>query len=205
MNEESLSTKEMLLNIWSMRAAALKLASNGKGYSGFLKILLENYYNDDDLPFPSLKEFSVMSGLRYEKVRKYIADIYQDLVFDGENRPVFSITKVKYTFNIRGRKQDLFMSMVVAQLPVLPRVGEEVSIPFFSAYLKEAHFYVEEVRHKLEEDTHTIEIWVQPGYFNSYWQFRKDKAKEENELSSMDFFSLSEFELKKKLKVGRWR
>lgn len=48
-----------------------------------------------------------------------------------------------------------------------------------------------------------MKIWLKQGYYNSYWRYRKDKAKEEHELGLMDFFHLEEHELKRKLGVGR--
>ncbi|WP_439880739.1 hypothetical protein ACSX1A_16475 [Pontibacter sp. MBLB2868] len=206
MKEDSLSTKDMLLNIGSMRNKAHSLIGNGKGYEDLLKcILARDFYHDEDIPVPSLKELSEASGVKYGKVRKLIEAIYDDLVMNYEARPVFTFHKFRYELLIRGYSKNKFLSMEVDQLPIMPRVGEEISLPFFSAYLETSHFFVEKISYELEEEVQVVQIWLQAGYYNSYWHYRKDKAKEEHELGLMDFFRLDEFELKEKLKVGLYR
>ncbi|TPE43312.1 hypothetical protein [Pontibacter mangrovi] len=204
MNEDSLSTKDMLMDISSMRSKAMRLTENGKAYHVLLKdILARDLIKNDEARVPSLKELSAATGLQYGKIRKYVEEIYHDLVLDLEARSVFSFTKVRYEFLIRGFTKDKFITLEADQLPVVPRVGEQVSMPFFYAYMKTSRFFVEEIDHSFEEDSQIVRIWLTQGYYNSYWHYRKDKAKEEHELGLMDFFHLEEHELKKKLGVGK--
>ena len=196
-----MSTRDMLMNISSMRSKAIMLTERDRAYSGLLKDILEKDIFDENAQMPSIKELCKSSGLKYGKVRKYIEDIYHDLVLDYEARPVFSFTKVRYEFFIRGRRRR-FMDLEADQLPVVPRVGEAVTLPFFSAYLGTVDFFVEEVKHVFEEDMQVVELWLRHGSYNSYWHYRKDKAKEEEELHFMDWLNLEEYELKKKLGVG---
>ncbi|MEJ8802828.1 hypothetical protein [Pontibacter sp. H249] len=199
-----MSTKDMLMDISSMRSKAIRLTVNGKAYSVLLKdILARDLFYDDEAPMPSLKDLSAATGLQYGKIRKYVEEIYHDLVLDYEARPVFSFTKVRYEFLIRGWRKGKFMSLEADQLPVVPRVGEEVSVPFFSAYMRASHFFVEEINHYFDEETQVVKLWLRPGSYNTYWRFRKDKAKEEYEVGFMDFFELEEHELKRKLGVGK--
>jgi hypothetical protein len=203
MKEDSLSTKDMLLNIGSMRHKALRLADQKKKYSELLRIILEkDFYYDDNESIPSLKELSSATGLKYGKIRKLIEEAYSDLVLNYETKAIFSFTKIRYEFLMRGWQKEKFLALEADQLPVVPRVGEQVSLPFFSAHLGEKHFYVEKIDHKFEEDAQIISIWLRAGTYNSYWHYRKDKAQEENELPFFDFIKMDDFELKKKLKVG---
>lgn len=204
MKEDSLSTKDMLMDISSLRSKAMRLAENGKAYNVLLQdILARNLFYDDEARVLSLKELSAATGLKYGKIRKYMEEIYHDLVLDHEARPVFSFTKVRFEFLISGFTKDKFITLEAGQLPVVPRVGEQISIPFFHAYLKTSHFYVDKVDHCFEEDAQIVKIWLQQGYYNSYWHYRKDKAKEEHEVAPMDFFHLEEHELKRKFGVGK--
>lgn len=204
MKDNSMSTKDMLMNISSMKIKALKLAESGKEYAVLLKdILSRDLFYDDEAYMPSLKELSQKTGLKYGKIRKYVEDIYKDLVLDHEARPVFSFVNVKYNFLIRGMRRKKFMSLEADQLPVMPRVGEEFSIPFFSAYMETSLFFVEEIKYDLWEDTQIVNIWLRAGSYNSYWHYRKDKAIEEYEIGFMDTFHLEEHELKRKLGVGK--
>ncbi len=199
-----MSTKGMLMNISSMKGKAMKLTENGKAYDVLLKdILARDLFYDDDTPMPSLKDLSVATGLQYGKIRKYVEETYHDLVLDHEARPVFSFTKIRYEFLIRGWRKGKFMSFEADQLPVVPRVGEEVSVPFFSAYMGDSYFFVEKINHYFEEDTQVVKLWLRPGFYNTYWRYRKDKAMEEHELGLMEFINLEEHELKRKLGVGK--
>ena len=56
--EEKLSSKEMLLDICSMRSRAVDLLKEGKEYNTLLAIITEkDYYYDGSLRLPSLKAF----------------------------------------------------------------------------------------------------------------------------------------------------
>jgi hypothetical protein len=204
MKDDSMSTKDMLMNISSMKQKAMLLAGNGKTYNNLLKdILARDLYYDDDASMPSLKELSQATGVAYGKIRKQVEDIYQDLILDHEARPLFAFTKVRYEFLIRGRRKNKFMTLEADQLPVMPRIGEEIALPFFSAYLETAYFFVENIEHRFEENAQLVKIWLRAGSYNSYWHYRKDKAKEEYELGFRDFYDLEEHELKRKLGVGK--
>ncbi len=204
MKDDSMSTKEMLMDISSMKQKALLLAENGKAYTDLLKdILARDLFYDEEASMPSIKELSQSTGLKYGKIRKYIEAIYQDLILDHEARPLFTFSKVRYELLIRGWRKDKFMTLEADQLPVIPRVGEGISLPFFSAYMENSNFFVEKIDHRFEEDTQIIKIWLRVGSYNSYWHYRKDKAKEEYEVGLMDFYHLEEHELKKKLGVGK--
>jgi hypothetical protein len=195
----------MLLNIGSMRKSALELSNKDKKYSGLLRQIVKDDFFYGEGKVPSLKEVADRSGVSNSKARKLIEDIYNDLVLEHESRAVFSFPKVRYEFLIRGSERSKFIGIDVEQLPVMPRVGEEVSLPFFSAYIGTTSFYVEEIMHEFEEDCQVVNIWMRAGSYNSYWHYRKDKAKEENELPFFDWLNLEEQELKKKLNVGRWK
>ncbi|WP_210466828.1 hypothetical protein [Rufibacter roseolus] len=203
MEKDSLSTKEMLLNIASMRKKALALSESGKRYSHLLKLILEkDFFYDENQPMPSLKELCQTSGLKSGKVRKFLEEVYNDLVLDYETKPVFTLSKVRYEFYLRGWDKKV-LDMEVDCLPVIPRAGEEIEIPFFSAYLKVKHFFVEKIRYRFEEDTQYVTIWLQKGFYNPYWEFRKAQAVEEDEISTFEALELEDFELKRRLRVGR--
>ena len=76
-------------------------------------------------------------------------------------------------------------------LPVIPRVGETVEIPFFRAYLDNTWFHVEKVRHEFTDTGQEVEIFLLPGEYNLYWHYRKDKAEEEGELHFGGTFNYS--------------
>ncbi|MER2998956.1 hypothetical protein [Pontibacter populi] len=194
----------MLHDIRAMRSGALKLVERNKAYSELLRqILCYDFYCGAN-KLPTLKEMATEAGIGINKARKYIQEIYHDLVLDDESRPEFRFSKVSFAFLIRGDKREKFIGIEVSELPVMPRVGEGISLPFFSAYLGTTSFFVEEISHDFYEDCQIVNLWLKAGSYNSYWQYRKDKAKEEDELHFFDFLNLDDSELKRKLHVGKW-
>jgi hypothetical protein len=205
MKEQSLSSKEILLNIGSMRGHTMKLLNLTKPYSKLLdQVLTHDFVHDEETPVPSIKELAQMSGLRYEAVRKQLQAIYHDLIFGEDRLAAFSFPIVGYSFYIRGLTKGKTLHVEVDRLPIIPRVGEGIQLPFFSAYLGTKQFHVEKVEHEFGDGKQEIVIWIREGSYNSYWHYRKDKAMEENEVGLLDFFRLDEYELKRKLNVGRY-
>lgn len=131
MKEESLSTKSMLLDIGAMRSQALPLLEKEKPYSGLLRVILSrDFYYKDDVPVPTLKELCSETGLTYGKAKKLIEQIYFDLVLAEEGlRPVFSFKRQRFEFLLHGRGKK-YLNFTTDSLPILPRVGENISIVF---------------------------------------------------------------------------
>jgi hypothetical protein len=202
--EQKFSSKEMLLDISSMRSRAIDLLKEGKEYNTLLATITEkDYYYDDSISLPSIKELSERTGLKYDLIRKQLKQIYEDLLPLSEDSRPFEFQEILFSFYVKGYKNSLFWD--ISGLSVAPRVGEEIRIPFFKVYLGGENFYVEEIEHVFGDNRHTIEISLKPGGFNLYWHYRKDKAAEEGELSIHDIIFENDYTLKKKLDLGRFR
>ncbi|MDB4286376.1 hypothetical protein N9933_03660 [bacterium] len=200
-----LSSKQMLLDICSMGRFAEQLLNKERGYNRLLQFLInKDYYYDEDTPFPTLKELSAETGIPYIKIRKQIRQIYEDMLLGyREEKPLnFSIAKTTYLFLISGSRRESYAQVAIDNLPVIPRVGKTIELTFFKAYLDTSIFYVESIQHSFSPKGQEILISLEPGDYNLYWHFRKDQAKEEDELSIMDFYDLKKYELKRKLGVG---
>lgn len=59
-----MSTKDMLINISSMRSKAIMLTERNIAYSGLLKDILERDIFDGNAQMPSIKELCKSSGLK---------------------------------------------------------------------------------------------------------------------------------------------
>jgi hypothetical protein len=202
--EEKLSSKQMILDIASMRSMALKLLKEGKDYNPLLKALTDqDYYYNDDLNVPSLQDLAQTSGLKYNKVRSYLKEIYNDLMLNFGEGKTIKFNSVEYWFSLRA--YDKYMVFVTDKLQIIPRVGEGITVPFFRAYIGTDFFYVEQVRHSLEDQKQIVNIFLNNGTYNLYWHFRKDQAEEEGEISIHDKLNMNDLQLKRKLKLGRYR
>lgn len=200
--ETKLSSQQMLLDICSMRSRAIDLLTEGKNYNTLLATITEkDYYYDETIPLPSLKTLAGLTGLKYDLVRRQLKQIYEDLLPSYENQKLFQFQNVKYEFYIKGQNNSLFLD--ADSLPVVPRVGENIIVPFFKAYLGTDNFHVIEIQHTLFDKLQIIRIELKQGSYNLYWHFRKEKAEEEGELFWRDFYELDDYQLKKKLNIGK--
>jgi hypothetical protein len=200
--ERKPSSKGMLLDIFSMRSRAIKLMEKENNYSSLLKVLTEtDDYYDDDIPLPTIKELSERTGITYHKVRKQIEDIFTDLSdsFSKDSQP-FLFPKKEIIFHLRtwhGSKM-----MLAEHLDYIPRVGEEVFVPFFRESLGSEKFYVSQISHKLTDEVQRIYITLNSGWYNLYWHIRKDQALENHEISFSDYlYKKTDTEIKDELRI----
>lgn len=63
--ERKPTPKGMILDICSMRSRAIKLMKFENEYNPLLKVITEkDYYYDENLKFPSLKEFAILADIK---------------------------------------------------------------------------------------------------------------------------------------------
>ena len=202
-----LSSKEMLLDICSLEKQANQLLTKDRPYANVLKVLTKRNYHpvDENSSIPTLKEISAETGISYNKVRQYIRKIYEDLVLGSENDEILrlSFEKVIYGFSVRGIYKNSYVYFEVDHLPVTPRVGEEIELPFFNAFLGTYSFYVERVSHDFFAERQIVNIFLKPGSYSLYWHYQKDKAIDEKEISLRKLIDLDDYELKSMLGIGR--
>lgn len=202
-----LSSREMVRDICSIGPHAKKLLAKNKPYNELLRVLIEksHMYYDDDLPIPTLKELCSETGISYGKIRKQIREIYSDLIWGDEVEPriTYSFSKITYGFSIKGFYKGRSLYLEIENLPVLPRIGEEIEIPYFEAYLNATQFHVDNIKHSFSSTRQEVIIYLKPGKYNLFWHYRKDQAEEEREVPIQDIYFLEDYELKKKLGIGR--
>lgn len=192
------TTKGMLLDISAMRSQALQLLNRGKEYDDFLNYWLSKYnYWDDDSSFPTLKEVSSETGLSNSKLKRFVKLIFDDLILGKDEGVEIIMNKIEYMFWMTYfDKSHVF---IVKDLPVVPRVGEEVDLPFFKNTVGTTSFYVESVKHEFQDAKQYVVIRLKSGEYNKYWHIRKDEALIKGELHWRDFYSLMDYQLKEKL------
>lgn len=110
--------------------------------------------------------------------------------------------EVEYWFNARSYKGDV--SFCTPNLNVVPRVGEEVQLTSFQALLGNTQFYVSSITHRFESGKQIITVFLDQGFYNKYWHFRKDKAVEEGEITTDDYYLKHDVLIKQKLGISRY-
>lgn len=196
--ETRLSSKDLMLDITSMQRFAEQLLGKGKDYEDLLQFLLaKDYYNDENISLPPLKELQVELGIPYPILRKQLSSIYQDIMNYEENGLDFSINEVEYILSIHYFEN--YVSFKLNHLPVMPRVGEQMHIPFFRAGIGMSSFYVSSINHYLDDKKQSIHLTLQVGTYNQAWHFRKDEAYLKGQISLKEYYSNNDYELAEKL------
>ena len=97
-----LSSRQMLLDIGSMSKQASRLLDQGKEYNALLQAIIEiDFYYNDNVSIPSLKELSDRTGIDYNRSRKLLRLIYEDLFclddeYNGLGRLLIKTSGIKY-------------------------------------------------------------------------------------------------------------
>jgi hypothetical protein len=202
MLKENLSPKQILVDLSSVQCQLKDLFKNDNQYDSIIEFLsAKDYYNDPDIPFPTMKEVERGTGLSTAQLRKKLLEMYERL-FDFGTDHGLRFTKTQYTFYLTN--YEMHSQFVVSHLNDIPRVGEEMSLPFAKEKMGTEYFYVDKVVHYLENDLQTIVFWLKGGFYNSYWKIRKDEALLRKEISIDDEHRLMEFQLKDKLGVTKY-
>lgn len=197
------TTKGMILDICSMRSHALRLLDNKKSYSDILQCLLKvDYYYNDNFTLPNLKTIEKETGIKYSKIRKQIELIYSELsTADFTEKSAFEFKDLEVVFHIRGFKGST--SIICKNLPKIPQIDEQISLPFFKELTGTNLFHVARVQHEFMDDKQQINVILEHGDSNLYWKIRKDLAIETKEIGFHDLFHKSDYELKKMLNIRR--
>lgn len=196
--ELKLSIKRVLLDLLSIREQVLDhFQENGRYESLLSFIAKKDYYNDDDVAFPSLVDIEKVTGLKSHILRKQLKGMYQEF-FDFEKGRILDFGKTEIWFNLEDFKRH--GTFRTNKLPFLPRIGENICVPFLGAKVGTDFFYVQDIRHSLEGNRQIINIYLKGGFFNSYWYLRKHEAIEKGEIGFGE--SLYEYQAKKKVGLG---
>lgn len=197
---------EMLIDICSSRARASQLLQRGKDYNILLSHLLNSdYFREEGERVPTGKELMQQIGLTSYWYKRYLNEIYHDLVLDYDNPSKESVRGTQCFIYLSGRPRKHAV-MKVNGIQHIPQRGDMMSLPGFKAHLDTTFFYVTEVSHEFTEGEHIISIWVKSGFYNSYWELRKDRARILNELTYQDFSQRSDYDLQQELseRHRRW-
>lgn len=150
-------------------------------------------------PTPTLKVLEEETQIKTYNLRKLLTEMYEAL-FNYEE--ILDFGEVEINFIVSYLKRNA--TFKCKNLGHIPRVGDNICLPFLKAKVGSNYFYVEEVRHNLENNKQTIDITLLGGFYNAYWYYRKHKAIELKELSIHEQYDLYDFEMKEKLGLPKW-
>lgn len=197
-----LTTKGKLKDIYTMRKFALQLIGRGKSYDSVLKYLLkEDYYYDDEIGWPSLKLIQNDLGISHSVLKRNIDKIYKDLENINSNGIDYTIKNIEYYFFLEFL--DLQAVVKLHNIPVCPRVGEQIDIPYFKEKIHAERFYVRSVDHEFTDSKQIIYIDLVVGNYNTYWNLKRDEEYAKGRMSYDDYRSKDESKIRKSYNL-RW-
>ncbi len=170
-----------------------------KSYCPFMKWLNDNRFFVDRESKMTMKQLSKEYGQAdAPKITKWIHEAYNDILFFHEESPDifntdFGIRQkyyIKYGDNIAG---------LTMWLPVVPRMYEEVRIPFLRAKIGIDFFWVYNVQYEVIETRMDICIWLRGGLPNPYREMLLQRAKFEGKYGLWDEKDKYDFEIDKEL------
>ena len=194
---EEFSYKAAVLDLIYLQDQLEVLVIKFPEYKPLVNILCAHDYFDDnlDIPIPTMTSLSRDTGIRFPKVKKQLKEIH-DLIFleTGENL-CFNKTRYRICFT----NNDNHFEINLKSLPVIPRVGENLDIPFIKARSSWELFYVEKIDHVFDKGTQIIEIWCKIGRANQYLQFRKYKAEALREIKGEEIWKLDNYDIERRI------
>jgi len=197
------STKRALIDILIIKPQVIRVFGNEPKYKAILDfIFAKDYLNDDDLKFPTVKEISETLNIKYSQLSKLIKELYYKLFDDEELDFKFKFNKVEVIFFMHYFEN--YAQIKIEKLTYLPRVGDQIDFSFVHSKVGTGIFYVDMIEHTFEDETQRIYITLRPGYYNSYLHYSRQKAIEERGVHRKDFYSMSDYDLRKELKIGRY-
>lgn len=195
------SLKRAIIDILYIKDQVYQVFKNEERYRVLLDFLMEkDYLSDENYPFPTYKEIELQTGIKTYEIRKRLTELY-DKIFDYNTGLNLDFRQVEIYFTLEYFKN--YASFQCKELTYIPRVGDNIEVPFLKAKINTDYFYVQDVRHCFEGYKQIINIRLKSGSFNSYWYFRKHEAIEKKELGFNDFYDLNDYRLKDKLIFGK--
>lgn len=195
--QTQVSVKHLLLDFIYLGNQLKVLFKEREEYHAIIEFVTAKDYLDDelDIPLPRMKELEEATKIKMHTLRKLLLKMHSE-IFNFDGRYSLSYKKVIYHFHV-SFLDNYRCQFTVDHLVHLPKVGEQISLPFIKASLPVNYFHVENINHELENDIQIITITVKSGSYSEYYNFMKDRALELGEISFIQIYKLREDEIKK--------
>jgi hypothetical protein len=158
---ETMELHGIISNIRSMSSFAGKFLGKGKEYDQLLSYIIEeeHYYSDNEDKqrrdwMPVTEEIKSHFGLTDSEIKRLVTDIYNDLIDGGGN--YFDFKETEYI--LQFHKGDEYFTARTKSLPVIPRKGEEMTIPYFAELLGTIFFEVDNISYDFDDGK--ISVWI---------------------------------------------
>ena len=173
---------------------------SGKDYCPFLKWLNNKcFFKDSDINI-TMKQLSTDSGLADSvRITKWLHEAYDDILTLQHDTPdIFKEgSGVRQHYYVRYYDDTAHLTM---WLPVVPRMFENIRIPFLYAKFGLENFWVCDVYYDITEIGLEVTVWLKGGFNgNPYREMFFHRAQFEGKLSQFDKRDKYDSEIDKEL------
>jgi hypothetical protein len=190
------STMDIFLCLTSNLKWTKLLEGNDKKYQPLLTYMLKHDLFKDDEKI-KLKDIAAKAKADYSKMPKLLTEMYNDIFeLNDTQSHLFKNEGVKHNFHFRYFDNHAYFTL---WLKATPRIHEKVSCYFMKAKVGVETYWVKDIYHQLNEDELTIDVWLNGGSLNRYFEMLVDRADFEGVISIMDKFHMTDYELEKEL------
>lgn len=186
MYSETIPLLSIISDTIRMRKSLKKLLGKNKPYEEILSYIISNYDINDRHPFPKVKELSEKTNTPYPALKKQLQLLYSDILEMTENGDLFTIQKHSYVFEANYFAKSL--TVKYNDLPIVPRIGEQVNLHCFNTTFNRYDFYVDSIINDYYDDEIITTIYLEVGRYNSFFQLKLDEAEFKDIFSIHDLF-----------------
>ena len=195
--ERQFSIKRAFLDLLFIKIQLKELFKDNEKYNQLIEFMLSKDFLESDEPIPSLKQIGIDLELKPHTLRKQIQELYDEVFnIEKENFLKFNKTEIYFDLNYFENDRGYFLCK---NLAYLPRVGENIDIPFLKAQVGTDYFYVDSIRHSFDSNVQRIFISLKSGLYNKYFHYEKYKAYEQGIISSGELFYKHDLTIKRKI------
>ena len=187
--------KDAFLDLCYAKPVLRWLKGRGKPYDALIEVLLK--IGEED-PLPIGKDLQQQFSLTSAVLRRWVTLLHEDFLSAiAEEADVLQFPAVEHHFLIEDFANHAFFT---CRLPVTPRVGEEVEVPFLQRYAGSGRYHVNRVVHRYEEGRTIITVWLQTGQYNQHYEYLKDRADFEKAIDFRTLIMGNRYEIEKILR-----
>lgn len=194
--EREYSSKGIIRDIVSMQKFLTKFVGHNIVYDDLVKFFLDLDFQSSGTPYPSIKELQDKLGINYSAIRKKLNLLYEDMSKHEQLGIEYGIINVEYVFYLEYFDNKEYIT--INQIPVLPRVGEQIWFPFFREKVGSDYFHVKRIDHYFSDSLQSILITLSSGSYNLFWHLKKDEDYEKGNLSFDEYHTIMDYRLKQR-------
>ncbi|MGA3014371.1 MAG: hypothetical protein ABSD71_10090 [Bacteroidales bacterium] len=179
MKTEPIHVREIQNAIVNLASLAETLFETETPYEALLKEVLKHRYSDEG--WPPMKAYEEKLNLKSGQAKSMLVKIFNDLMSRvcAYKEPRYRITDVVHQIYVQNYGKSFTFR---CQLPVTPKIGEQVEFPFLNSKVGSSLFHVSQIDHAFDDRTQTITLWLESGHYNFYKKFNEEKEDFERNL-----------------------